>query len=194
MKFLRSLFAAALFLPQAAFAQQQTDHGQVLATALGAPVHQWVFNHICVPAKELPGPEYTNRDFVDAYFIITKSRWNAALDAKTNGDEKASMTELAKILHGIIDSYWPSRVQRDASGAVVAFRDCESLGNLHGLLRAEKSDGPGSETQKKLVDLTAEVIRGWKDSRPFDEVAAILRSGPMKLSPEYADSPLLRTP
>jgi hypothetical protein len=194
MKLLRILFLAFLFLSRAASAQQEIDHAVALATALGSPAHQWVFNHICVPAKELPGPGYTNRDFVDAYFIVTKNRWNAALTAKTSGDENASMAELAKILHGIIDSYWPSRSQRDASGAIVAFSDCERLGSLQGLLRAEKSGGPDSETQKKLVDMVAEVIRRWKDSRPFDEVAIILRSGPMKLSAEYADSPVLKTP
>jgi hypothetical protein len=194
MKFFKIFFAVSLFLSQAVFAQHGPNDGLALAAALGTPANQWVFNHICVPVKDLPGPGYTNRDFVDAYFSVTQSRWNAALAAKTNGDEKASMTELAKILHGIIDSYWPGRVRRDASGAIVAFRDCDSLGNLHGLLRAEKLNGPDSETQKKLVELEADVIRRWKDSRPFDEAEAILRSGPMKLSTEYAGSPLSKTP
>lgn len=194
MRVLISLFAFFVLLPEAVFSQQETARGAALAAAFGTPENQWVFNHICVPLKALPGPGYTNRDFVDAYFKVSESRWNAALAAKADGDEATSIAQLAKILHGIIDSYWPDRVQRNAAGAIVAFTDCERLGNLRGVLREEKSGGPDSETQQSLIKLLAEVMRRWKDSRPFDEAATILRSGPMRIAEESADLPLVNTP
>lgn len=194
MKWLRTFFLAYLFFSPITFAQEAVNRGSALVAVLGTPKNQWVFNHICVPIEALPGPGHTNRDFVDAYFSVTQSRWTAALAAKANGDENASMNELAKILHGIIDAYWPGRLHRDASGAIVAFKDCESLGNLPGVLRAERLAGPDKATQEKLVQLQGAVIRRWKDSRPFDEVKAILESGPMNLSAELADSPLMKKP
>ena len=194
MNLLKTVCAASLLLSSVAFAQQNTDRSSALVVALDTPKKQWVFNHICVPVEALPGPGYTNRDFVNAYFTVAQMRWTAALAAKANGDEHASMKELAKILHGIIDAYWPGRLQRDASGAIVAFRDCESLGNLPGVLSAEKSEGPDDETRKTLVLLEAAVIAKWRNSRPFDEVKPILESGPINLSAGLADSPLLKRP
>jgi hypothetical protein len=194
MNLLNTFCAASLFLSSVAFAQQDADRSSALVAALSTPKNQWIFNHICVPIEALPGPGYSNRDFLNAYLTVAQARWTAALEAKANSDEHASMKELAKILHGIIDAYWPGRLQRDASGAIVAFRDCESLGNLPGVLSAEKSAGPDDETRKKLVLLEAAVIARWKNSSPFDEVKPILESGPMKLSAELADSPLLKRP
>lgn len=187
-------FAASLLLSPIAYAQEAEDHGSTLVAVLGTPENQWVFNHICVPVEALPGTAYTNRDFVDAYFSITQTRWTAALAAKAQGDERGSMKELAKILHGVIDAYWPGRLERDASGAIMAFKDCKSLGNLPGVLSAEKLAGPDSETQKKQVQLVAAVIKRWKDARPFDEVKTILASGPMNLSPTFANSLLVKQP
>lgn len=194
MKLLRTFLLASLFLSPIAFAQEAASRGAALAAVLATPKNQWVFNHVCVPIEALPGPGYTNRDFADAYFSVTQTRWTAAMAAKANGDENASMTELAKILHGVIDAYWPGRLQRDASGAIVAFKDCESLGNLAGVLKAERLAGPDKATQEKLVQLQAAVIRQWKDSRPFDEIKATLESGPMNLSAQFADTPLMKTP
>jgi hypothetical protein len=194
MKLLQMFFAASLLLSPIAYAQEAEDHGSTLVAVLGTPENQWVFNHICVPVEALPGTAYTNRDFVDAYFSITQTRWTAALAAKAQGDERGSMKELAKILHGVIDAYWPGRLERDASGAIMAFKDCKSLGNLPGVLSAEKLAGPDSETQKKQVQLVAAVIKRWKDARPFDEVKTILASGPMNLSPTFANSLLVKQP
>lgn len=194
MKLLKAFFSAYLFFSPVAFAQEAVNRDSALVAVLSTPKNQWVLNHICVPLEALPGFGYTNRDFVDAYFSVTKTRWTAALAAKANGDENASMKELAKILHGMIDAYWPGRLERDASGAIVAFKNCENLGYLPGVLRAEKLAGPDSATQEKLVELQAAVIKRWMDSRPFDEVKAIVASGPMNLSAEFADSPLVKKP
>jgi len=194
MNLLKTFCVALLFLSSVAFAQQDGDRSSALVAALSTPKNQWIFNHICVPVEALPESGYSNRDFVNAYLTVTQVRWTAALEAKANGNEHASMKELANILHGIIDTYWPGRLQRDASGAIVAFKDCESLGNLPGVLSAEKLAGPDGETRKNLVLLEAAVIARWKNSRPFDEVKPILESGPIKLSAELADSPLLKRP
>jgi hypothetical protein len=194
MKSLRIFLVVSSLFSPVAFAQQAEDHSSTLVAAIGTTENQWVFNHICVPVEALPGKEYTNRDFVDAYFSITQTRWAAALAAKAKGDERGSMKELAKILHGVIDAYWPGRLERDASGAIVAFKDCKSLGNLPGVLSVEKLAGPDSETQKKQVQLISEVIKRWRDARPFDEVKTVLASGPMNLSPAFADSLLVKQP
>ncbi len=170
-----------------ASAQDQTVNAWTIAGVLNTSQNQWVFNHICVPKKFLSGHEFTQGEFVDAYLIVSKLRWGAALEALSKEDEKESMKSLALILHGIIDAYWPGRVEREANGSIVSFRDCDELGDLQGMLREEKSGpGPQGETKELTIKLMSEVIRKWKERRPFEEVLPLLVSGPMKIAAEAA--------
>lgn len=167
--------------------QPKTPSRPPLATVLNTPEHQWVFNHICVPVRMLSGSGYTNGDFVGAYYAVLQSRWEASLEAQHRGDEDGSMNAIAPILHGVIDLHWPNRVERDSSGAITRFRDCEELGNLQGVLREEKTTpGPTGEVKQRATSFVSQVIRKWKDGRPFEEVTEILRSGPMRLSEAHA--------
>ena len=150
-----------------------------------------MFNHICVPTKVLEGQGFTRGEFVDAYFIVSQLRWEAAREALAKNDERASMRSLALILHGMIDAYWPGRVERDADGAITQFRDCDELGNLQGMLNKERSgSGPNAAVREEVTKLMSQVIRRWKENKPFDDVAPLLRSGPMKISASAAAQPL----
>jgi hypothetical protein len=183
MRTLTTLLVLPLLSAFAAFSQEPNTNAMKIATALNTPEYQWVFNHICVPVKVLGTSSFTNGDFVDAYYVVSELRWKAALAAQARGETDASMKSLALILHGITDAYWPNRVRRDNSGAIVGFRDCDDLGNLKGALREERAGpGPQGESREKAILVQAEVIRRWKENRPFEEVAPILRAGPMRLS------------
>lgn len=181
----------SIFFSCGALSQEPEGNPAKIAAALNTPENQWVFNHICIPLKTLQDPSITNGDFLDAYYLVTELRWKAALAAQARGDSDASMKSLALLLHGIIDSYWPNRVRRDAAGDILGFRDCEDLGNLQGALREERGGpGPQGESREKAISIQAEVIKCWKDNRPFIEVAAILRSGPMRLAPGHSKLPI----
>ena len=183
---------AAMFLAAPVTAQQPaSDARPDLAALLGTSEYQWVFNHICVPIRALNGIRYTNGDFVAAYFSVAEARWKASLDAQTRNDQDGSMKAVAPILHSVIDLHWPKRVERDSSGAITRFRDCDELGNLQGVLREEKGGGgwTGALKEQATSQMT-QVIRKWKDGRPFQEVADILRAGPMKLSEEHSNAVL----
>ena len=158
-----------------------------IALLLNMPKTQWVFNHICVPTKLLEGHGFTQGEFVDAYFIVSQLRWEASLEALANEDEKESMRPLALIAHGMIDAYWPGRVERDASGAIAQFKDCDQLGNLQGMLREERNGGgPTAAERDEVTKLMTQVLRKWKERRPFSEVAPLLLSGPMKIGVDAA--------
>jgi hypothetical protein len=181
------LLTALSALPQ----EPATLSRQPLFTLLNTPEHQWVFNHICFPLRVIGQSGYTNGDFVAAYFEVTKLRWEVSQEALRRGDENASMRPLALILHGVIDLYWPNRVERNQSGAITRFRDCDDLGNLPGVLREEKGNaGWSRELKERTTNYEAQVIRSWKERRSFEEVASILRSGPMRFSEEHASIPL----
>ena len=190
----RLLVIAGLLMAFSAQSQEPvTTSRQPLVALLNTPEHQWVFNHICVPLRVIGPSGYTNGEYVAAYFEVTKLRWEVSQEALRSGDENASMRPLALILHGVIDLYWPNRVERNQSGAITRFRDCDDLGNLQGLLREEKGDaGWSRELKERTTNYQAQVIRSWKERRPFEEVASILRSGPMRFSEEHAPIPLER--
>jgi hypothetical protein len=180
---------AAILLASSATAQQPTASARPdLASVLGTPEYQWVFNHICVPIRVLSGAGYTNGDFVTAYLAVAEVRWKASLDAQARKDQDGSMKAVAPILHSVIDLHWPNRVQRNSSGAITRFRDCEELGNLQGMLQEEKAGaGWTGALKEQATNYLTQVIRKWKDGRSFQEVAEILRSGPMKFSEEHSN-------
>jgi len=183
--------AAAMFVAGSATAQQSAGARPDLAGLLGTAEHQWVFNHICVPILALNGIRYTNNDFVAAYFSVAEARWKESLEAQTRNDQDASMKAVAPLLHSVIDLHWPKRVKRNSSGAITHFRDCDELGNLQGVLREEKGSGGWTGALKEqATNYMTQVIRKWKDGRPFQEVADILRAGPMKLSEEHSNAVL----
>lgn len=187
-------FLAALVVlasASCAHAQNSADAAESIARSLNTPESQWVFNHLCVPDKLLAGKGYTQGDFAGAYMAVTRARWQLALDALAREDNDASMNQLARVLHGVIDAYWPGRVVRNGAGAITKFGSCEKLGELKGILREEGSGrGPDARTQEAVTRLVADVIRKWKDRKPFDEVAPLLSGGPMKLSDGAAALPL----
>ena len=114
------------------------------------------------------------------------------MDGLDKGDEKGSMGALAPILHGIIDSYWPGRVTRDADGAITGFKDCDFLGGLQGALREEKQGvRPSGAIQNLVTSQMAEVIRKWKERRPFEEVEPLIRNGAMKINAASSLEPLV---
>ncbi len=179
------LIALCISIP--AVAEDRVVNAWTIAGVLNTPRTQWVFNHICVPTKALEGQGFTRGEFVDAYFIVSRLRWDAALEALAKDDEEKSMKSLALILHGMIDAYWPGRVERDTDGAITQFRDCEELGNLQGMLQEERSgSGPKAAVREEVTQLMSQVIRRWKERKPFDDVAPLLRSGPMKISASAA--------
>lgn len=164
-----------------------------LLSVLNTPELQWVFKHICVPLRQLPADGYTQGDFVEAYLEFYRSRWEVSLAAMRNGDQDTWIKYFAPISHSIIDLYWPSRVIRDSEGAIIRFRDCNSFGNLQGILRNEHSiSGPSSKDLKAADVYGLQIMKKWKDGRPFDEVEEILRSGPIKLAEPSASIPLER--
>lgn len=182
----------AMLLAGSATAQKSAGDTQPdLADLLGTSEHQWVFNHICVPIRALNGVRYTNSDFVAAYFSAAEARWKASLDAQTRNDQDGSMKAIAPILHSVIDLHWPKRVERNSSGAITRFRDCGEWGNLQGMLQEEKGgDGWTGALKEQATNYITQVIRKWKDGRPFQEVAEILRAGPIKLSEEHSNAVL----
>src|SRR5439155_26903340 len=128
--------------------------------------------HICVPMKMLEGNGFTRGDFVDAYLAVSELRWQSALESLSKDDEKASMNSLARILHGVIDAYWPGRVQRDSEGAITQFRDCDELGSLQGMLQEERTGrGPAPAERKEATNTITQIVRKWKERTSFDEVA-----------------------
>jgi hypothetical protein len=163
-----------------------------LAAMLFTSDVQWVFRHICVPRDHLPVGEFTQGDFAEACIEVDRFYWEASLAAKNKGDQTGWTKNFAAITHSIIDLYWPKRVNRNAEGAITSFRDCEELGSLEGMLRAEKSFfGPSRKDLTQSVGPYLEQVMGkWKDDRPFDEVEAILRSGPLKMDEASAAIPL----
>ncbi len=170
-----------------AVAQEPSLNARTIADLLDTSQNQWVFNHICVPKKLLAGRDFTQGEFIDAYLIVSRRRWEAAQEALGRDDEKASMKPLASLIHGVIDSYWPGRVVREKDGSIISFRDCDELGNLQGMLSDEKSGaGPTGEVIDSTTKRVAEVIRKWKERRPFEEVLPLLESGPMKVTAEAA--------
>lgn len=174
-------------------AQDRSLSAMTIALSLNRPQTQWVFNHICVPEKLLEGNSFTRGEFADAYLIVSQMRWEAALEALSKDEEKESMKSLALILHGIVDAFWPGRVERDQEGGITKFRDCEELGNLQGMLREERSgSGPTGAVKEQTTQLMSEVIRKWKERKPFAEVRPLLSGGPMKVSASAASQPLTR--
>jgi hypothetical protein len=172
-------------------AQDRTLNAVTIALSLNRPPTQWVFNHICVPERLLEGQGFTRGEFADAYLVVSQMRWEAALEALGKGDEKESMKSLALILHGIIDAYWPGRVERDSDGAITKFRDCDELGDLQGVLREERSgSGPTGATKEQVTQLMSEVIRKWKERKQFEEVRPLLSGGPMKINASASMQPL----
>lgn len=162
-----------------------------LVSVLNTPEHRWVFQHICVPIRHLPADGYTPGDFVEAYLAFYRARWEASMAAKRNGDLDASIKYFAPLLHSVIDLYWPNRVVRDSQGAILRFRDCDELGNLKGILRAERSMfGPSVKDLEPAGAYGGPIIGKWRDNRPFEEVEEILRSGPMKLAEPSVGVPL----
>ena len=183
------LIALCLSLPAAA--EDRMANAWTIALTLNTPKTQWVFNHICVPTKMLEGNDFTQGDFVDAYLIVSQLRWDAALEAQANDDENASMRAVALITHGMIDAYWPGRVERDGDGAITQFKDCDALGNLPGMLQEEqRGSGPKAAAREEIIILMTQVLRKWKERKPFSEVAPLLMSGPMKLDASAAALPL----
>lgn len=183
---------AALSLVGPVTAQQPApDARPDLATLLGTPEHQWVFHHVCVPIRALNGIRYTNAEFVAAWLSVAKARWTTSLNAQARDDRDGSMKAVAPILHSVIDLHWPERVERDASGAITHFRNCSDLGNLQGVLREEADGGgwSGPLRERATIEM-AQVIRKWKDGRPFQEVADMLLAGPMRLSEAHANATL----
>ncbi len=180
--------AAMLLAGPVAAQQPAADARPDLAALLGTVEYQWVFNHICVPIRALNGIRYTNSDFVAAYFSVAEARWKASLEAQTSNDQDGSMKAVAPILHSVVDLHWPKRVERDDSGAITRFRDCDELGNLQGVLREEKGgSGWTGPLKEQATSQMTQVIRKWKDGRPFQEVAELLRTGPMKLSEVHSN-------
>ncbi|MFZ6647922.1 hypothetical protein ACO0LO_19510 [Undibacterium sp. TJN25] len=185
------LTLTATIIPCVAFAQEPTANALTIATALNNSQSQWVFNHICVPSTLLEGNRFNRSDFADAYIVVSGMRWQSALDALSKNDERESMKSLALILHGIIDAYWPGRVERDAAGAITNFRDCEQLGNLKGMLQEEaRGGGPTGPAKEEATRVLTEVIRNWKERKPFEEVEPLLKSGPMNLNAKIRAEPL----
>jgi len=183
------LIALCMSLPAAA--EDHTINAMTIALTLNRPETQWVFNHICAPAKMLEGQGFTQGEFVDAYLIVSQLRWEAALEALDKNDEKDSMRSLALILHGMIDAYWPGRVERDSDGAITQFNDCAALGNLPGMLQEERSGtGPIPAVRDQVSESMSHVIRNWKERKPFSEVALLLKNGPMKIGAGAAMLPL----
>jgi len=183
------LIAFCMSLPAAA--EDHTINAMTIALTLNRPETQWVFNHICAPAKMLEGLGFTQGEFVDAYLIVSQLRWDAAIEALNKDDEKESMRSLALILHGMIDAYWPGRVERDSDGAITQFKDCTALGNLPGVLKEERSgSGPIPAVRDQVTESMSHVIRKWKERKPFSEVALLLKSGPMKIGVSAAMLPL----
>ncbi len=185
-RLLAAVLLIVLFRPIPAFAQDKSN-AWAIAVLLNTPTLQWVFNHICIPNQYLQGHGFTHVDFADAYLIVSRLRWEKALEALARGDENESMQHLAPFLHGIIDAYWPGRVERDAEGAITQFRDCDELGNLQGMLKEEKNGrGRTATVRGEITQLMSQVIRRWKEQKSFDEVNSLLRNGPMKISPSSA--------
>jgi hypothetical protein len=182
----------AIYAMPASAENAPVDTKTSLSALLTTRENQWVFNHLCVPAGILGANRYTTGDFVEAYFTITRDRWAAAQTALQQGDEKASMTAVAPILHSMIDAYWPKRLVRDETGAITAFRDCAALGQLPGILREEHggSSGPTGAVADHVKNEMAQVIRLWKQGRPYEEAEAILRTGPLKVSQSALALPL----
>ena len=78
-----------------------------------------------------------------------------------------------------------------AASVSVRFRDCDELGGLQGMLSQEQGGrGPDSATRELVTAQMAQVIRGWKERKPFDDVLPVLRGGPMKIVPAAATQPL----
>jgi hypothetical protein len=167
-----------------------------LLSILLTPERQYVFNHICVP-QTLPQLDgFTNGDFVNAIVEVSKGRWESSLEAKRKGDNDGSLKAIAPFIHSIIDLNSPGRVVRNSEGAIVEFKDCEALGGLNGMLSAERNPSTATRNdadfKRRSENQIAEVLKRWKDSGSFDEVAGLLRSGPLKISTEYAATPLRR--
>jgi len=189
MRIASLLIALCTSLPAAA--EDPGINAMTIALTLNRPESQWVFNHICAPAKMLDGQGFTQGEFVDAYLIVSQLRWEAALEALDKDNEKESMRSLALILHGMIDAYWPGRVERDSDGAILQFKDCAALGNLTGMLQEERNgSGPKPAVRDQVTESMSQVIRKWKERKPFSEVAPLLKSGPMKIGASAAMLPL----
>jgi hypothetical protein len=189
MRAISLLIALCMSLPTAA--EDRMVNAWTIALTLNTPKTQWVFNHICVPAKMLEGHGFTQGEFVDAYLIVSQLRWEAALEALANDNEKESMRLVALIAHGMIDAYWPGRVERDGDGAITQFKDCAALGNLPGMLQEERSGiGPKAAVREEITKLMSQVLRKWKERKPFSEVAPLLVSGPMKIGASAEALPL----
>jgi hypothetical protein len=158
--------------------------GSSLQKILDTPENQWVFNHLCIPTGVIGESRYSNADFVDAYLLRAKNHWVAAQEALKGGDDDASSKQIAPILHSVIDAYWPGRLLRDESGAITAFRTCEEFGQLQGLMRQEHGGGEGpTGAAKDLATANmAQLIRKWKEGRPFEEAEVILRAGPLHVA------------
>ena len=187
-----SLALVALLLPLCAEAQAPAStKAEAILETLNTPKTRWVFHHLCAPST-LAVRGYTQGDFALAYFEISKQRWEASLEALARNDEKTAMTALAPILHSITDAYWPGRLERNSAGAITQFKDCDGLGDLKGIQDLEGSlfGGPGGKDKDRAIEGTSQLLRLWKDRKPFDEVASALRNGPMKLDAEAAARPL----
>lgn len=191
MRWLASLAVLAAAVAGSAHAQTSADAADSIARTLNTPESQWVFNHLCVPEKLLAGHGYTQGDFAAAYLIVSRARWQLAQDALARQDEAGSMSQLALILHGVSDAYWPDRISRDSAGAITQLGNCDTLGNLKGMLQAERDRRrPDARSEEVVMRLMTQLIKKWKERKPFDEVAPLLTGGPMNLSASAASLPL----
>ena len=129
-----TIFALALTAVPA-LAQDANVNALRIATTLNNSQSQWVFNHICVPSTLLEGNRYTRGDFADAYIVVSKMRWQSALEALPENNEKESMKSLALVIHGVIDAYWPGRLERDAAGAITSFHTIRGQFPIRGQFR-----------------------------------------------------------
>ena len=185
------VFLGLNLLPASTMAQAPASNAAAIMEAMNTPKARWIFHHLCIPGN-LAARGYKQGDFVQAYFEISRQRWEASLEALAKNDEKAAMTALAPILHSVTDAFWPGRLERNSAGAITQFKDCDGLGSLKGIQDLEGSvfGGPGGKDKDRALEASTQLLRLWKERKPFDEVAAMLRDGPMKLDAEAALRPL----
>jgi hypothetical protein len=164
---------------------------------LSAPKTTWSMSHICVIDEVTVNKKFTNQDFVDAILLFSKTRWDDSRKALKNNDKETAAFQVELLSHTIIDLHWPDRVRRNQDGMIVGFRKCSEFGGGKEIVRQESAPSKGIQNdtafKKRAMDAVAEVLKKYKDERPFAEVAKFLKAGPLRLAPGY-ENKLLGNP
>lgn len=180
-KTLAVILAIALTIPVAS--------ANELFKRLSAPKTTWSMSHICVIDEVAADKKFTNQDFVDAIVLFSKTRWDDSRKALKNNDKETAAFQVELLSHTIIDLHWPDRVRRNQDGMIVGFRKCSEFGGGKEILRQESAPSKAIQNdtafKKRAMDAAAEVLKKYKDERPFAEVAKFLKAGPLRLAPGY---------